>query len=84
MPKNKFGEIQKKEVDAEGLEIFRVRVEVGTREKRLTKRVTIHGTMRDAQAAASLLYIELNSSLSEREIPEITLNQYFYGRLSRS
>lgn len=80
MPKNKFGEIQKIGVDADGLEIFRVRVEVGTREKRSAKRVTIHGTMRDAQAAASLLYIELNSSLSEREIPEITLNQYFYGR----
>lgn len=80
MPKNKIGLIDKLGVDADGLEIFRVRVEAGTREKRLTKRVTIHGTMRDAQAAASLLYIELNSSLSEREIPEITLNQYFYGR----
>ena len=27
-----------------------------------------------------MLYVELNSSLSERDIPEITLNQYFYGR----
>lgn len=34
MSKNKFGEIQKIGVDTEGLEIFRVRVEVGTREKR--------------------------------------------------
>lgn len=43
MPKNKIGEIQKTGVDAEGLEIFRVRVrvEVGTREKRSAKRVTI-------------------------------------------
>ncbi len=41
MSKNKFGEIQKIGVDAEGLEIFRVRVEVGTCEKRTTKRVTI-------------------------------------------
>ena len=80
MPKNKIGVIEKTGVDAEGLEIFRVRVEAGTREKRATKRVTIHGTMRDAQAAASMLYIELNSSISERDIPEITLNQYFYGR----
>ena len=80
MPKNKIGVIEKTGVDAEGLEIFRVRVEAGTREKRAAKRVTIHGTMRDAHAAASMLYIELNSSLSERDIPEITLNQYFYGR----
>lgn len=80
MPKNKSGEIQKIGVDADGLEIFRVRVEVGTREKRSAKRVTIHGTMRDARAAASMLYIELNSSLSERDIPEVTLDQYFYGR----
>lgn len=42
MSKNKFGEIQKLGVDAEGSEIFRVRVEVGTREKRTAKRVTIH------------------------------------------
>lgn len=42
MPKNKIGEIQKIGVDAEGLEIFRVRVGVGTREKRSAKRVTIH------------------------------------------
>ena len=42
MPKNKIGEIQKIGVDAEGLKIFRVRVEVGTREKRSAKRVTIH------------------------------------------
>lgn len=42
MSKNKFGEIQKIGVDAEGLEIFRVRVEAGTREKRTAKRVTIH------------------------------------------
>lgn len=41
MPKNKIGEIQKIGVDAEGLEIFRARVEVGTREKRSAKRVTI-------------------------------------------
>lgn len=41
MSKNKFGEIQKIGVDAEGLEIFRVRVEVGTHEKRTAKRVTI-------------------------------------------
>ena len=34
MPKNKFGEIQKIGVDAEALEIFRVRAEVGTRERR--------------------------------------------------
>lgn len=80
MPKNKIGVIEKIGVDADGLEIFRVRVEAGTRKKRATKRVTIHGTMRDAQAAASMLYVELNSSLSERDIPEITLNQYFYGR----
>ena len=80
MPKNKIGQIEKIGVDADGLEIFRVRVEAGTRERRSTKRVTIHGTMRDAQAAASLLYVDLNSSLSERDIPEITLNQYFYGR----
>ena len=80
MPKNKIGQIEKIGVDSDGLEIFRVRVEAGTREKRATKRATIHGTMRDAQAAASMLYVELNSSLSERDIPEITLNQYFYGR----
>lgn len=42
MSKNKSGEIQKIGVDAEGLEIFRVRAEVGTREKRTAKRVTIH------------------------------------------
>jgi len=42
MSKNKFGEIQKIGVDAEGLKIFRVRVKVGTREKRTAKRVTIH------------------------------------------
>lgn len=42
MSKNKFGEIQKIGVAAEGLEIFRVRVKVGTREKRTAKRVTIH------------------------------------------
>ena len=47
MSKNKFGEIQKIGVDAEGLEIFRVRVEVGTREKRTAKRVTIHESRRD-------------------------------------
>lgn len=41
MSKNKFGEIQKIGVDAEGLEIFRVRAGVGTREKRTAKRVTI-------------------------------------------
>lgn len=80
MPKNKIGQIEKIGVDADGLEIFRVRVEAGTRKKRSTKMVTIHGTMRDAQAAASMLYVELNSSLSEHDIPEITLNQYFYGR----
>ncbi len=38
MPKNKIGEIQKIGVDAEGLEIFRVRVEVGTREKALREK----------------------------------------------
>lgn len=42
MPKNKIGVIEKKGVDAEGLEIFRVRVEAGSREKRAAKRVTIH------------------------------------------
>ena len=68
MPKNKIGVIEKIGVDADGLEIFRVRVEAGTRKKRATKMVTIHGTMRDAQAAASMLYVELNSSLSERDI----------------
>lgn len=80
MPKNKIGVIEKIGVDADGFEIFRVRVEAGTRERRSTKMVTIHETMRDAQAAASILYIGLNSTLSERDIPEITLNQYFYGR----
>lgn len=45
MPKNKIGLIDKLGVDADELEIFRVRVEAGTREKRLTKRVTTHGTM---------------------------------------
>ena len=34
MPKNKIGLIDKLGVDADGLEIFRVRVEAGTREKR--------------------------------------------------
>ena len=75
MPKNKIGVIEKIGVDADGLETFRVRVEAGTRERRSTKRVTIHGTMRNAQAAASMLYVELNSSLSERDIPEITSTQ---------
>lgn len=42
MPKNKIGVIEKIGVDADGLEIFRVRVEAGTRKKRATKRVTIH------------------------------------------
>ena len=34
MPKNKIGVIEKIGVDADGLEIFRVRVEAGTRKKR--------------------------------------------------
>ena len=33
MPKNKIGVIEKIGVDADGLEIFRVRVEAGTRKK---------------------------------------------------
>lgn len=80
MPKNKLGQIEKIGVDADGLEIFRVRVETGSRDKRSAKMITVRGTMRDAQAAASMLYVELKSSASNREIPEITLNQYFYGR----
>lgn len=32
MPKNKIGQIEKIGVDTDGLEIFRVRVEAGTRE----------------------------------------------------
>ena len=80
MPKNKIGQIEKIGVDTDGLEIFRVRVETGSRDKRSAKMITVRGTMRDAQAAASMLYVELRSSASNREIPEITLNQYFYGR----
>ena len=38
MPKNKIGQIEKIGVDSDGLEIFRVRVEAGTRKKRATKR----------------------------------------------
>lgn len=37
MSKNKFGEIQKIGVDAEGLEIFRARVEVGLAKSALRK-----------------------------------------------
>lgn len=55
MPKNKIGEIQKIGVDAEELEIFRVRVEVGTREKRSAKRVTIHEPKRDYRPKSHLL-----------------------------
>lgn len=80
MPKNKIGQIEKIGADTDGLEIFRVRVEAGSRDKRAAKMITVRGTMKDAQAAASMLYIELKSGASNREIPEITLNQYFYGR----
>ncbi len=70
MPKNKIGQIEKIGVDTEGLEIFRVGVETGSRDKRSAKMITVRGTMRDAQAAASMLYVELRSSASIREIPE--------------
>ena len=70
MPKNKIGQIEKIGVDTDGLEIFRVGVETESRDKRSAKMITVRGTMRDAQAAASMLYVELRSSASNREIPE--------------
>lgn len=70
MPKNKIGQIEKIGVDTNGLEIFRVGVETGSRDKRSAKMITVRGTMRDAQAAASMLYVELRSSASNLEIPE--------------
>lgn len=70
MPKNKLGEIEKIGVTADGLEIFRVGVETESRDKRSTKMITARGTARDAQAAASMLYVELRSSASNREIPD--------------
>lgn len=70
MPKNKIGQIEKIGVDTNGLEIFRVGVETGSRDKRSAKMITVRRTMRDAQAAASMLYVELRSSASNLEIPE--------------
>lgn len=70
MPKNKIGQIEKMGVDNDGLEIFRVRAETGSRDKRSAKMITVRGTMRDAQTTASMLYVELRSSASNREIPE--------------
>ena len=70
MPKNKIGQIEKIGVDTDGLEIFRVGDETESRDKRSTKMITVRGTMRDAQAAASMLYVELRSSASNREIPD--------------
>lgn len=70
MPKNIFGQIEKIGVDTDGLEIFRVGVETESRDRRSTKTITVRGTMKDAQAAASMLYVELRSSASNREIPD--------------
>lgn len=80
MPKNKLGEIEKIGVTADGLEIFRVGVETESRDKRSTKMITVRGTMRDAQAAASMLYVELRSSASNREIPDTSRSS---GQTSR-
>lgn len=70
MPKNKIGQIEKMGVDTDGLSIFRGGVETGLRDKRSAKMITVRGTMRDAQAAASMLYVELRSSTSNCEIPD--------------
>lgn len=79
MPKDKIGNIKKIGTDRYGQDVYRVQVEAGTRENRLTKKTTVHGTLRDANAAATIIYMQLKGLDSNDDIPELTLDEYFYG-----
>lgn len=78
MPKGKLGSVRLVSTEPDGTCVWRVKAEKRAGGRRSITR-TIRGTERDARILAAELAKELDSSVDPDCMPQVTLEEYYYG-----